>query len=298
MKDNKKSEFKIGVVVLLAALILIFGILWGKRVSLSGGGQEITVYFKDILGVEVGSTVLVNGIKRGKVDRLDLKQDGVDVLISLEHDVKIYNDAVFEITTPELMSGKVINIYPGASGEMPPEGYVFKGLPTGDMASVMRSAGDFIEDLRTMLGALKETIYELNRTIADTTIRKSLIASAENLNATSEEALAIARESRKRLSVLMSNLVESSQTLSNLLEENTTRVNDTVEDLDVLASNLRTSAERLNQFTAKIEAGDGTIGMMLNDQDFADKLNKTINDLDSLIVQIQKKGIKTKISLF
>ncbi|MBU1652586.1 MCE family protein, partial [bacterium] len=267
MTKDKHSEFKIGVTVLVAAIILVLGILWGKRVDLSGGDQRVAVHFEDILGVDTGSTVLINGIKQGKVDQVELRQDGAIVTISLDEAVVLYTDAVFQITTPELMSGKVINVFPGSSGEKPSEGHIFKGMPTGDMTVVMRSAGYFIEDLREMLGALEETIYELNRTIADTTIREALIASAKNLDATSEQALNITRENRQKLSVIMDNLVASSAVLSELMEENSTQMTNTISDVGGLATSLRSSAERLDHLTAKIEAGDGALGMMINDQE-------------------------------
>ncbi|MFH1861374.1 MAG: hypothetical protein ABH878_01060, partial [bacterium] len=61
------SEAKVGITVLLALAILVVSILWGKQVRLTTGAVEFNVLFDDIVGLEKGAVVLVNGMKKGRV---------------------------------------------------------------------------------------------------------------------------------------------------------------------------------------------------------------------------------------
>jgi phospholipid/cholesterol/gamma-HCH transport system substrate-binding protein len=55
----------------------------------------------------------------------------------------------------------------------------------------------------------------------------------------------------------------------------------------------------LEAITARVKAGDGTMGKLVSDKELYDKLNTTVEALDALVSDIrQNPGRYVKLSLF
>jgi len=295
---KSRSEFKVGVMVLLAISCLVFGILWGKQVSLTAGHYQARVRFLDIAGLEVGAPVLVNGIRKGKVDELQLEEDGVIVYISLKSSVVLNDGAHFKIASPELMGGKVINIFPGTSAKEAQKDYIFVGESGGGMNELMSRSTDLVEDVKHLLAVLEVTINNINKTAGDPRIQEAFLSSINNLDESTERTLELITINEGKLTHMMDNLVHSTETIKSLLENHSEEIDQAVIDFEQFAGKLHESAERLNNLTQKLEDGEGTLGMLIGDEEFAESLRKTVTDLDSLIIQIKEQGLQTNISLF
>lgn len=296
--EKKGSEIKIGVTILLALLFLILGILWGKQVRLTAGSFKVCVRFNNVVGLEQGAMVLVNGVRRGVVKELQLEQEGVIVSLAVQKSVTLYDDARFEVTSPELMGGKVINIFPGISGVKAAEDYVFTGEVASGMNELMKMSTDLVEDVKHLLAVLEITIENINKTAGDPRVREALLSSVHNLDESSERALELMTLNEGKLTQVMDNLVSSSTALRDLLVNNTEDINRAVNNFDVFISQLNELATGLNQITVRLQSEEGTLGYLINDDEFVGKLERTLTNLDSLILQIREEGIQTNVSLF
>jgi len=296
--EKKGSEIKIGVTILLALLFLILGILWGKQVRLTAGSFKVCVRFNNVVGLEQGAMVLVNGVRRGVVKELRLEQEGVIVCVAVQKSVTLYDDARFEVTSPELMGGKVINIFPGISGVKVAEDHVFTGEVASGMNELMKMSTDLVEDVKHLLAVLEITIENINKTAGDPRVREALLSSVHNLDESSERALELMTLNEGKLTQVMDNLVSSSTALRDLLVNNTEDINRAVNNFDVFISQLNELATGLNQITVRLQSEEGTLGYLINDDEFVGKLERTLTNLDSLILQIREEGIQTNVSLF
>ena len=297
MKQSK-AEFKIGITVLIAMILLVLGILWGKRVSISAGRYQVYVYFDDVIGLDKGSAVMVNGIRRGKVDELILEKEGVLVGLSLQQDVKLFTDARFEITNPELMGGKVVNIFPGLSGIEPEASHLFQGETGSGMNELMKMSADLVDDVQHLLLVLEETVENINKTAGDPKLREAFVSSVNNLDESSQRTLEIITLNEDKLTQVMDNLVRSTEMIRDVLENHSEKIDRSISDFEQFTTKLNQTADQLQLITSKLQSEDGTVGMLLNDEAFAVSLRQTLADLDSLIVQIRKEGIQTNVSLF
>jgi len=293
-----RSEFKVGITVLTAILCLIVGILWGKQVSLTAGTYPVNVRFTDISGLEVGAPVLVNGISKGKVSGLELEQDGVIVEMELKTTVKLFSDARFEITSPELMGGKAINIFPGISGNIPSESQCFVGNSGTGMNALMRSSSELVDEVRHLLKTLDETIENINKTAGNPQIHEALMSSVENLNETTQRTKNLIELNEDKLSQIMENLSESSEAINMLVTNHAAGLDSAATDFEQFASTLNNTTKQFKEIADEIQSGQGTLGMLIRDAEFASLLQQTVTDLDSLVNQIRAEGIQTNISLF
>ncbi|MCX6639746.1 MAG: MlaD family protein [bacterium] len=292
------NEFKIGFTVLLALGLLLFGILWGKQVSLSSGSYPVDIRFNNIAGLEAGAPVLVNGVNRGRVTDLILKQESVIVRLAMNTNVTLYTDAHFEISTPELMSNKLVSVFPGISGIKPPAGYIWMGEVPSGMNELMKVSANLVQDVKRLLNVLETTVTNINETAGDPKLRQALIASVHNLELSSQRTLEFISLNEGKFNQVLNNLVSSSDNLRSLLASNTEPINLAIADLNALLSQLNEIAGKINTISTKLETKDGTLGMLINDSTLASELQNTVCDLDSLIQQIRAEGINTHISLF
>jgi phospholipid/cholesterol/gamma-HCH transport system substrate-binding protein len=120
-------ETLVGAVVLAVAA----GFLWfavGRADVGSVSGYELSARFQNINGINVGSDVMVGGIKVGTVvnQHLDAKSFEAVLIISVRDDLQLPLDSSIRIATAGLLGGNFLTIDPGADEEMMTAGDEFE----------------------------------------------------------------------------------------------------------------------------------------------------------------------------
>lgn len=111
-KPSYDIELWVGVFVIVAMILLLYGWTWLKSFSILHPPQLITVQFHDIAGLANNAPVNINGVRVGTVDRIDLKGKG-QVLVHLRiktEEVKVPQGSHFTIQTLGLVGAKYIEI--------------------------------------------------------------------------------------------------------------------------------------------------------------------------------------------
>ena len=295
---KKYSELKVGLAVFLALLILILVIVWGKGCTLLAKSRVLDVHFDDIAGLEEGAFVLVNGMRKGKVLEFILERDGVRARCALDERVTLYDDARFEITATELMGSKVVNIWPGLSGRIAGPATIFQGDAGGGMTQLMKMSTNLVEDVRHLLGVLETTINNINKTAGDPRLQEAFISSIRNLDESSQRTLELITLNEGKLNQVMDNLVAASTSIRDVVATNSEDIEHTISDAHNLVAQLNEISTGLQQIVEKARGTDGTLGMLINDPNFAADLTQTLANVDSLVQQIREEGITTNIHLF
>ena len=125
---NISIELRVGLVVITAALILFFGIIWIKDYSLNLRKHEYQALFPNIGSLAEGDLVRVLGVKKGETVGINLSGSEVLVTFTLTEDVDLRKDAVITVKNLGLMGVRFIDINPGSSDifldrSMPIQGY-------------------------------------------------------------------------------------------------------------------------------------------------------------------------------
>src|SRR5512134_2396700 len=136
MDSRFGKEVVVGTIVLIAAAIFGFGMLWLQGRSLRSKGG-VTVEFPDAGDLKPASPVRVAGVPVGKVDDIKLVPSGdeyvVHVTISLPDYIKPKVDASATIR-PTGLAGDVTLVFdPGDSPEPLPKGQLVKGIVPGSL---------------------------------------------------------------------------------------------------------------------------------------------------------------------
>src|SRR5256885_36782 len=86
---SRKTEIQVGLTVLVAIGLLLWGIAWLGATVRSMGQQTWHVTFADASGLAEGNEAQVNGVKNGAVKKLMLDGDHVMVDLTLSRDIRL-----------------------------------------------------------------------------------------------------------------------------------------------------------------------------------------------------------------
>ncbi len=296
--DNRSTEIKVGLAVLAAFVILVVGIMWGKGIKLRSERYPIVVHFQNIGGLENGALVLVNGVPKGKVRRVTLAPDHVEVQCLIDKDVRILSDYRITIETVQLMSGKVVAIYPGTDGQEVNTDLPLRGLPTFGISEVVALIDEFSLDFKKVLGNLNSLVVNLDKIAGDSANQVHVSRSLANLDRGSAAAAQWITENRESLTHSIAHLEGTLASLKTLVEHSESKIDQSLARFDSASAELQALASDLRAVTSDLREGKGTLGQLITDPELYERLSTTTASLDSLIQKIRKRGLTTRIVLF
>ncbi|MHB2154247.1 MlaD family protein [Calditrichota bacterium GD2] len=286
------TEFKVGLTVVIATFILVYGIIWGKGYSLKTHKHQLQLVFDNIGGMVPGDPVTVNGVKEGKVVNIDWK--GRDVLVTIELDdrVKLYEDATFTIISAELLAGMKVEIFPGRSerrlnlAKQP-----FRGKYGGRIVDVGLTIDKLAQDMSALTFRLDTTTALINSLLRTGQLQENITSTLENLNAISAGFASLP----DTLSETLTQLNAAIRNVNRLINENRQPVASSLKELESMGKNINQLTQNLNKTLKEIQTQRGTLGKVMYDSTLYNNLNKTLLTVDSLADRLRKKGLKLSI---
>jgi len=298
---SRNIEFRVGLLVILAVIIFVATILWIQGYRFGKENYRFTVYFEEVGALSAGDPVIVSGIRMGKVKELALVPGGVEVLLVLGNDVKLMQGTEITVKNIGLMGERFVAIKPGQSDLPLDLTKIIQGNYDTGIPEVMGMMGEMITELKNLVLALKGSI-------ASEQNLEKLTQTISNFQELSSSISDYVSSNRSKLDESVSNFVESSRALKNLVARNAEIVDTVLNTTDNVARRMNAITEDLEymssaakNFADKLENGDGTIQLLVEDRRLYDDLRKTADNLDDLIQDIRenpKKYIQLKLELF
>ena len=164
---NAKRHLILGVFFAAVILVLGYYTLFLTDFQLFGEKARLTVFFSETNGLRRGDTVLVAGMRWGKVETLVFdpaapQQDRITVSVSLHEPIDLHEDFAIKVEDATLLGGKNLTIEPGtASLAVIADDTRLYGTVSNN---VIKALGELVEDNRE---ALSNTIASLDAITAD-----------------------------------------------------------------------------------------------------------------------------------
>lgn len=304
MKDQRKTEIKVGVTVLLGLIILLWIYGWAKNWTVSSQRKEVSVEFSSVSGLEVGDAVTVNGVRKGYVDDIKISGDKVVTLLNIPSDIIIKEDAKFSVMMLDLMGGKKIEIKPGSSSNELDYKKLQQGSFEGDVASAMAMLGSVQNDLVDVIREVKVSITSLNKAITDEKFTSDLKTSVENLTKLTDNLNKLVVNNKDEISKLLKSGNELAKNVNSFLETNRDTITLTINSVHDVLKTSKEILSKVNDFMDKTNKNQNNFGKLLNDSGLMDDLKATIQQAKELtkiiIEQLKSKGFKVDadVSLF
>jgi phospholipid/cholesterol/gamma-HCH transport system substrate-binding protein len=284
----KSTEIRVGLVVIIAAAILLFSLLWIRGFRINHRRYELAIIFPTVGGLTAGDPVQVAGVEKGKVKDVQLRTSDVQVTISLEHDVRLSEDAEMSIQNVGLMGEKFVAIDPGNSPQPLSADQPIFGCYQAGMTEVMGETEELLRQLR----GVAITIHE---TIGNPEARASIQESLENIRKFSSVLANLLDQQGGDLTIALRDLRTASQGFRELVEDNQSQMDSTMDrfhqasiDLGQLTQQLTEISATFKRMADKIERGEGTLGEFVHDETLYRDIKSTVKSLDELILDIKE----------
>jgi phospholipid/cholesterol/gamma-HCH transport system substrate-binding protein len=114
-------ELVVGLFVLLGLSCLAYLAIHLGKMEVWGSGYQVSATFDNIGGLRIGAAVEVAGVGVGRVESIKLTPgDRATVVMGLERNLKLHDDAIASIRTKGIIGDKFISISPGNSDKIVP----------------------------------------------------------------------------------------------------------------------------------------------------------------------------------
>lgn len=301
-----KREAKIGLFAVLMIGAAWAGIRFLKGFDVFGRNAEYYAVYDQVGGVQTASPILVKGVKIGTVSAVTLdpaRSDQVVLRLTVKREYRIPTDSEAKIVSSSLMGSKAIEIVFGTAPACFEQGDTIRSGRDRDLMDMAGSELDFVKQ------KISQVTADLSRTLNN--VSDLLEANEANITGTLGNLNALSGNMNDLLAAEKRNLesaVENLAGFSEMLGANAGRVDSIVGSLNRVAATLDEerfarkltgTVSTLDALMTKIDEGDGTLGMLLNDKALYDSLTVASGNLSALLADLKAyPGRYVHLSLF
>ncbi len=310
--QEKRNDKIVGLFLLIGlsvigALIIGFGDLSDKI----KGTYTVEVMFSDASGLIKGSEIRLGGAKVGAVKGKPYLSEGkTAVEIKIDHGVRIPDNALFQISTINLLGDKavVVTLPEVESEDVLKEGSVVLGGGAGglesiqsDAVAIARDARDLItdakttllkvdtalDDIRSVAGRLSVTVETINSGILDAKNVENVASFLGNMEETSRSLKESTRSLKPLLheaSLAVREIRETTQETQGFIVSASQQLTPALKEIPSAISSIRETSEKAGRVVQRFEEGEGLIGSLASDREMD-------GDAKTFVKNLRRHGI-------
>lgn len=293
------NETKVGILAAVAIAILILGYSFLKGNDVFSREQELYAAYDNVEGLAVSNPVLVNGFQIGRVSNLRLLENGrIMAQLKINPDYEIPRNTVARLESTSLLGSKAIVFELGNSSKYAVSGDTLNSNIQKDLLQqvkpVQQKAEAMITRLDSILTSLNNTIspeFQQNFNSSFASIAHIL----QTLESTTRKVDGMVGTQGNRLTAIFANL----ESISGNFKNNNQRINaimgnlETVTDkfaranFDQTIRNADKAVADMQAAVNKVNAGQGSLGKLINDDGLYNNLNNAAENLDKLMLDLK-----------
>ena len=284
------NEIKVGIFTTLAGAILLAGTIYIGGFTVFQPGYSINVIFDSAPDLKPRSKVKYGGgVDIGRVSKISLTgEQKINVELFIKKGIKIRKDCYISISSTGVMGEKFINV--AGTGVTEKASYLEQGETLfGKSSGGIDSA---LESMSQASAELKDVLAALNKIVGG--VQSSLLGSVENVNDLTKVTKEIMDKNKPAINRSVENFEKTSRELASAttsLKELTAQLNTIVKDvnksdlpktmdnLNKVSLKLDETVTALDSAAKKIDKGDGTLALLINDKKMAEDLKAIVTDV-------------------
>jgi len=298
---TKNIEFRVGILIIAAMVIFVGSIIWIQGYRFSKDNYRFNVIFDEVGSLAKGDPVMVSGIRMGRVLDLGLIDKGVEVELVVSNEVVLKDDATFTVKNIGLMGERFMAINAGKSDKRIDLSKTIFGRYDTGIPEVMGMMGEMTAELRNLVLAVKSSVA------SDQNLEK-LAVTISNFEDVSKTLSDYLKRNEDNLDMAVTDFMKAAHGLEQLISRNSERIDSSLirgdrvsGRIDSITSDLVAMASSARNFADRLNNGDGTLQLLVDDRRLYDDLRKTADNLEELVADIKedpKKYLNLKLSLF
>ncbi|HOW24358.1 MAG TPA: MlaD family protein [Bacteroidales bacterium] len=298
-------ESKIGLVFIVALILFVWGLNFLKGKTLLKPERNFFAVYERIDGLIVANPVNINGFAVGQVTKIEFESETSPLIVVefvLDKKIRIPENTVARIYSQDLLGGKSIDLILGDSPEYCEPGDT---LSSSIEQSLREEVNRQVEPIRRKAENLISSIdsmVTIIQMVFNENMRDDLIASVASLKSTfgnlantSSAIDTLVMTQQKKLTDIIGhiesithNLQNSNAEITNVLS-NFSAISDTIAQMKISStlSDLSQTLADISVIAEKINRGEGSMGLLINDQKLYDNLVTSSIELNLLLEDLR-----------
>lgn len=305
MKLSK--EAKTGILGTVAIALFIFGFNFLKGTNIFSTQRHFFAVYNSIEGLVEANSVVVNGYKIGIVKTISLKPDNSGKIVVefsvTDNSINIPQNSVAKIISSDLLGTKAIQIIFANDKGMIQDGDTLKSDIEEDLKSAVdkriaplqKKAESLISSVDSVMIVVQSVFNESARQNLKNSF-ESIQNSLQTFERTSKRLDTLVASEKNKLSVILSkvesissNLAANNEKLTNIIN-NFSSISDSLAKANITSTvnNANTALSQASQIMEKINKGEGSMGMLVNNKSLYNKLDSASANLDRLFIDMKE----------
>lgn len=303
MKISK--EVKVGIVTTLAIGCFIYGFNFLKGRDLFSSQRKFYAVYNNIDGLVEANPMMVNGFKVGIVGKIVLANDtsgNVIVTLLLDNDVKIPKNSIAKVVSSDILGSKAVELQLGSGLVYAESGDTLKSAKDDNLgesvnkivAPLQKKASDLLSSIDSVMVVVQQVFDENARANLSKSF-ESIKLAITSLETTSYRLDTMVQSEKSKISNILSKVNTLATTLANnsgKLENvitNFSNISDSLAKANITSAinNADVALGQASDILTKINKGEGTMGMLINNDSLYRKLDKSSEDLDKLLKDLR-----------
>jgi phospholipid/cholesterol/gamma-HCH transport system substrate-binding protein len=297
-----RTEVKIGIIAVIALAVTYWGLNFLKGRNVLRAFNEYVVFYNNIGGLEINSKVYMSGFWVGQVNDIYFtpgRQDELTVILGIRTEYLLPRYSVAELYSADIMGTKAIRIRLSGSEEYHEPGDTLISTEKPGLTDMLDTKIDPLKDkTEKILGSIDSLLLSWNY-IFDEATRSDLKESINKLTNTSREIDALLQENGKLRRIIndiesiTSNIKEHNEQIA-LALTNIADVSDSLAQSELKSAiyQANKTLEYSHSILKKIDEGEGTIGMLVNNDSLYNNLESSSAELDRILKDLQDHPAK------
>lgn len=298
MEKTAKQELLTGIVTVISIAILIISIIWGKQFSNNKEFVSFYIKFNRVNNLKIGNEISVRGVVVGSVKEISLKEDMVLVKCEIDKSLPVYSDAKAIIINKELMGGRMIILSPGKNGKRLKEGSSLIGNSPMGLTETMAKLGSTMEKLEGFIDNASLLALEVKKILPQNSLEKTINNITKNINTTLTTLKHSIVDIKKSANLTLSKTNTTIDSLNTFISNSNLKINQIAPKIDNALLSSAILLKNLNKKIDLLKDSTNSLGSLLTSDKMYKKLYRTIANIDSLVTEIKKDGVKTNINLW
>lgn len=321
---KRTNDFVVGIAVVVCALAIIAATMWVNQASFGERRSRVVARFRDVGSIRVGSAVVIRGVQAGRVESIELADAGwVRMEMRLEEQAALPRDPIVLLNAASLFgewqatittrsalpadidlrrqideAGGEPGTIPGATLPDIAQLTAVAGGIAGNIASVAERFKVAFDDtaaveLRTSISNVAELSEELTRTVQRQSrnldnVAVELRGGVQELRTTAQSFRRVAERIDSSTSTgEVRAIVRDLSIAARELEATSGQLRVLTERLGTSQGHLERLLARSDSVADKVNAGRGSLGLLVNDPSLYHRSDSLVAQMQALIVDIR-----------
>lgn len=307
---DKEKSIKIGLIVIIVAGVLVWGINFCKGKNLFSKENLYYTTYTQVEGLQKNAAVLLRGYKIGHVKDIyftSSQYDQLTVELSISSDIRLPKTTIAKIFSSDLLGSKAIDIILPTSFSENDEYIANFGTLNSEIeasitdqvrievAPLKRQAEKLLESAAVAIDQIKYVVNESN----GEELRRCFVKLQDAIDAIHHSGVTldtILTNGDQNIQGILANVNGISKNINEHSDDigailaNFSRMSDSISKANITETLTKTEAAvtELNQVLQQINSGQSSLGALINDKSLYNNLDNASNQLNSLLIDVQK----------